>query len=70
MIWVINVDLDREKELLEKINRLEETMDAHNVNHRKELDGLKHQLSNHETGLGILFYGGLIVIIIFAFVLD
>ena len=69
MIWVINVDLDREKELIEKINRLEEEIDMSNNIQKTFNSDLKKQLDNQEGGLIMLFWGGVVAIVIFAFVL-
>jgi hypothetical protein len=69
LIWVINVDLDREKELIEKINRLEEEIDMSNNIQKTFNSDLKKQLDNQEGGLIMLFWGGVVAIVIFAFVL-
>ena len=93
-----SMNTDKEKDLIEKINRLEEKIDNSNniqktLNRdlKKQIDwnevrleekidnsnniqktlnrDLKKQVDNQEGGLGILFWGGVVAIIIFAFVL-
>ena len=63
------MDLDREKELIEKINRLEEEIDMSNNIQKTFNSDLKKQLDNQEGGLIMLFWGGVVAIVIFAFVL-
>ena len=63
------MNTDKEKDLIEKINRLEEKIDNSNNIQKTFNRDLKRQVDNQEGGLGILFYGGVVVIIIFAFVL-
>ena len=63
------MNADKDKDLIEKINRLEEAIDNSN-NIQKTLNrDLKKQVDNQESGLIILFWGGVVTIIIFAFVL-
>ena len=63
------MNADKEKDLIEKINRLEEAIDNSNNIQKTFNSDLKKQVDNQENGLIILFWGGVVAIIIFAFVL-
>jgi len=63
------MNADKEKDLIEKINRLEEAIDNSNNIQKTFNSDLKKQVDNQQNGLIILFWGGVVTIIIFAFVL-
>ena len=64
-----SMNTDKEKDLIEKINRLEEEIDMSNNIQKTFNSDLKKQLDNQEGGLIMLFWGGVVAIVIFAFVL-
>jgi len=61
---------DTEKDLIEKINRLEKKIDYSNHMHKTSINNIQNQLNTQENGLIILFWGGVVVIIICAIVLN